>query len=338
MTFEKKQQLKQIIFRESITNQGFTYILDEKERERNLFNWQDGKSVQKVKDYFANHQIKWWTCCFDAPKGVKPDGKSITRHLVSSQVACINHLFFIKHDKETVLSIINGIKGLPVKFKEVLNIPCDKGENNYIAFEVIASQDYLHEETLKRGEYCTSVDAFVYAVDENNERWLIPIEWKYTETYGREDKSIEDNPNKESGNEEKGKTRLSRYCNLEGDNLIGNSKQLKSLDDYKHSIYFQEPFYQLMRQTLWAECICNSKDEKILPAKHFVHIHVCPKDNKELLNKHYVEVTNKNTMEEAWREMLTDQSLYHLIDPKDLMEPIAKKYPDLYNYLKKRYW
>ncbi len=328
VTFEKKQQLKQIKFRESITNQGFTYILDEKERERNLFNWQDEKSVQKVKDYFANHQIKWWTCCFDAPKGEKPDGKSITRHLVSSQVACINHLFFIKHDKETVLSIINGIKGMPVKFKEVLNIPCDKGENNYIAFEVIASQDYLHEETLKRGEYCTSVDAFVYAVDENNERWLIPIEWKYTETYGRKDKSIE----------EKGRTRLSRYCNHEGDNLIGNSKQLKSLDDYKHSIYFQEPFYQLMRQTLWAECICNSKNEKVLPAKHFVHIHVCPKDNRELLNKHYAEVTNKNTMEEAWREMLTDQSLYHLIDPKDLMEPIAKKYPDLYNYLKKRYW
>ena len=75
-----------------------------------------------------------------------------------------------------------------------------------------------------------------------------------------------------------------------------------------------------------------------MPAKHFVHIHVCPKDNHELLNKHYAEVTNKNTMEEAWREMLTDQSLYHLIDPKDLMEPIAKKYPDLYNYLKKRYW
>lgn len=328
MTFEKKQQLKQIIFRESITNQGFTYILNEKERERNLFNWQDGKSVQKVKDYFENHQIKWWTCCFDAPKGVKPDGKSITRHLVSSQVACINHLFFIKHDKNAVLSIINGIKGMPVKFKGVLNIPCDEGENNYIAFEVIASQDYLHEKILKRGECCTSVDAFVYAVDENDERWLIPIEWKYTETYDREDKSAG----------AKGKTRLSRYCNLEGNNLIGNSKQLRSLDDYKHSIYFQEPFYQLMRQTLWAECICNSKDEKILPAQHFVHIHVCPKDNKELLNKHYAEVTNKNTMEEAWREMLTDQSLYHLIDPKDLMKPIAEKYPDLYNYLKKRYW
>lgn len=99
---------------------------------------------------------------------------------------------------------------------------------------MIASNDYLHEKELKRGEFCTSVDAFVYALDERSERWLIPIEWKYTET--------------------------------------------------KHSIYFQEPFYQLMRQTLWAECICRNKGEKVLPAEHFVHIHVCPKDNRGLLN------------------------------------------------------
>ena len=71
-----------------------------------------------------------------------------------------------------------------------------------------------------------------------------------------------------------------------------------------------------MRQTLWAECICRNKVEKVLPAEHFVHIHVCPKDNRELLNKCYSEVTDKSSMEEAWREVLTDQSLYHLVDPK----------------------
>jgi hypothetical protein len=203
---------------------------------------------------------------------------------------------------------------------------------------VVASKDYLHEKDLKRGEYCTSVDAFVYALDENNERWLIPIEWKYTETYERDDKSIESEPNKEPGNESKGKTRLSRYCNIKRDNLIGNSKQLKSLPKYKHSIYFQEPFYQLMRQTLWAECICNSEEEKVFPAEHFVHIHVCPSKNEELLNKRYAEVTNKPSMEEAWREVLTDQSLYHLVDPKELLQPIAQTYPKLYNYLQSRYW
>lgn len=338
MTFEKRQQLRQLIFRKSITEKGFTYILDDNERDRNLYNWQDKDSVQKVKDYFDEHHIKWWTCYFDTLKGQGPDGNKITRHLVSSQIACINHLFFIKHDKDAVLSVINGIKGMPVRFKEVLNVPCDKGKDNYIAFEVIASRDYLHEKCLKRGQLCTSVDALVYAVDENGECWLIPIEWKYTETYDIDDKSTEADPNKEVGNEAKGETRLSRYCNIDGDNLIGNSKQLKSLPTYKHTIYFQEPFYQLMRQTLWAECICKNKDEKVLPAEHFVHIHVCPQDNVELLNKHYAGVTDKLTMEKAWRDMLTNQSLYHLVDPKDLMEPIAESYPELYNYLKYRYW
>ena len=328
ITYEMRQQKQQELFRKSITNKGFKYILDDSERDRNLYNWQDKGSVQRVKDYFKENKIKWWNCYFDAPKGQKPDGLNITRHLVSSQLACINHLFFIKHDKEAVLSIINGIKDMPVKFKDVMNIPCDKGSYNYIAFEVVASKDYLHEKDLKRGEFCTSVDAFVYALDENNERWLIPIEWKYTEKYERDDKS----------NGTKGKTRLSRYCNTKDDNLIGNSKQLKSLLDYKHSIYFQEPFYQLMRQTLWAECICNNKEENVLPAEHFVHIHVCPKENEELLDKWYAEVTNKPSMEEAWREMLSDQSLYHLVDPKELLQPIAQTYPKLYNYLQSRYW
>ena len=327
-TYEVKQRKRQELFRKSITSKGFTYILDDSERDRNLYNWQDQASVQRVKDYFKDNKIKWWNCYFDAPEGQKPDGLNITRHLLSSQVACINHLFFIKHDKEVVLAVINGISDMPVRFKDVINIPCDKGTDNYIAFEVVANKDYLHEKDLKRGEFCTSVDAFVYALDENNERWLIPIEWKYTETYERDDKSIGT----------KGRTRLSRYCNTEGDNLIGNSKQLKSLPKYKHSIYFQEPFYQLMRQTLWAECICNSEEEKVFPAEHFVHIHVCPKENKELLDKWYAEVTNMHSMEEAWREVLTDQSLYHLVDPKELLAPIEQTYPELYRYLQNRYW
>lgn len=338
MTFEKKQQIKHIAFRQQLSPTGFTFILSKEDREKNLYDWQNADNVREVTDYFANHHIKWWNCTFDAPKGQEPDGKKITCHLLSSQVACINHLFFIRHDRDAVLSIINGIKDMPVKFKEVMNIPCDQGDANYIAFEVVASKDYLHEKHIERGEYCTSIDALVYALDENGERWLIPIEWKYTESYPDEDKSTETNPYKEPGNEDRGKTRLSRYCNIDGDNLIGNSIQLKSLANYRHSIYFQEPFYQLMRQTLWAESICNNKNEKVLPAEHFVHIHVCPKDNQELLARHYKNVTEQPTMEGAWREMLTNQSLYHIVDPEDLMMPISDAYPALYTYLKERYW
>ena len=335
MKYKEKQQNNQTIFRESITERGTAYFLDVNEREKNLFNWQDEDYVNSVKAYFKVNQIKWWKGRTEKD----PDRNSPTCNLLSSQIACINHLFFIKHDKDAVLSVINGIKEMPTKFNDVLNIPCDKGEDNYIAFEVTTGRkEYLNEDSNKRGEFCTSIDALIYAVDENNERWLIPIEWKYIETYDRKDLSVESNPRKEPGNKEKGKTRMRRYCNIEGNNLIDNSKQLRSLPDYKHSIYFQEPFYQLMRQTLWAECICNSKDERVLPAKHFVHIHVCPRENTELLNRHYREVTAEPTMEKAWREMLVNQSLYHLIDPSDLMKPIAEKYPKLIEYLKNRYW
>lgn len=327
MTYKKSYKASQIRVQNciagKISSQHKKFILPVDESYKNIYGWENNKNIVAVRNYFAENNIKWWSCKYD-PIG----GADITRHMLSSQVSCLNHLFFIKHDAKAVLSLINGLKGVPVKFKNVLNIGCDKGWDNYIAFEVAASADYLHEKELKRGEFCTSLDAVIYALDENDERWIFPIEWKYTESYPREDLSMG----------EKGKVRLSRYCNIQEDNLIGNSCQLKPLADYKGSIYFQEPFYQLMRQTLLAERICCNKDDRYTPAKHFIHIHVCPSANKELLYGEYNDVTDKEGMETAWRSMLKDQSLYHLVDPKEFMQPIAETYPELYAYLNTRYW
>lgn len=67
-----KQKKQQELFRKSITNKGFKYILDDIERERNLYDWQDKDSVQRVKDYFKENEIKWWNCHFDEePDGLK---------------------------------------------------------------------------------------------------------------------------------------------------------------------------------------------------------------------------------------------------------------------------
>ena len=137
---------------------------------------------------------------------------------------------------------------------------------------MVSSRDYLNEDGPTRGANCTSVDAFIYATDDNGERWLIPIEWKYTESYQREDKSAEDYKGRgQKGKHGKGEKRLGRYADL-----INSSEQLIPLPDYHGSIYFQKPFYKLMRQTLWAEQICRSKEESVIPAQHFVHVHVCP--------------------------------------------------------------
>jgi hypothetical protein len=206
--------------------------------------------------YFANNDIEWHKDTKGEPeKG--PEG-----HLLSSNIACINHLFQ------------------------------------------------------------TSVDALIYAVHKNSKKYIIPIEWKYTEKYGNEDKS----------NGLSGETRLKRYSKL-----IDNSSYLKSFSTYKNSVYFFEPFYQLMRQTLWAEQMINHNNTETIKADDYIHLHIIPKQNKELLDKKY-KISNKG-LYDTWIDNLHDKNKYRIIDPSDLMKNINKdKYSDLLEYLSKRYW
>ena len=263
--------------------------------------------LDAVKRYFAENKISWWNG--DSPSG----------HVLSSQIACLNHLFAIRHDKEAVLKILNGVCN---EFVDVLPIKCDKDEQ-FIAFEVVSQGDYLNEVNTTRGANCTSVDAFILAKHKSNKTWLIPIEWKYTEHYYSDDKS--------SGSD--GATRIRRY-----NNLIKNSAQLKWFDDYK--VYYQEPFYQLMRQTLWAEQMIAHQSTEILHANDFLHIHVIPKDNEALLrrNPRFPYTVSGESMESTWRSCLKDPSKYIIVDQQDLLTPIVNTYPALTAYLNTRYW
>ena len=264
--------------------------------------------------YFKDNDISWWG-------GDKPSG-----HTLSSQIACLNHLFAIMGDKEAVLAMLNGVRD---EFKEVLSVQCDAAPQ-YIGFEVVSEEDPLNEKTSTRGSNCTSVDAFIYAKHKDDSIWLIPIEWKYTEHYANLDKSNEDRQGEEKGSNGKGQERVRRYSALTDASL-----QLKSLDSYYGSIYYQDPFYQLMRQTLWAENVVKLKEEK-LKADNYMHIHVIPSANKDLLDKKYS--VSSMGMEDTWRSMLNNQSKYIIVDPQKLLEPIKDKYPELVSYLKKRYW
>ena len=257
--------------------------------------------------YFMDNGISWWR------------EKEPTGHVLSSQIACLNHLMPIMDDKDAVLAIINGIKN---EFTEVLPLNNDK-EPHYISFEVVGSKDYLKEGTQLRGANCTSIDSMILARHKSGKNILIPIEWKYTEAYSDSDKA----------KGKPGRTRQSRY-----NHLISNSGQLVRLEVYRGSIYYQEPFYQLMRQTLLAEQIIAHKDTEVLKADDFVHIHVIPKNNTDLLDKIY-KVSGK-TLEDTWRSRLKDNSKYLIIDPSDLFAPLKgnEKYKDLISYLETRYW
>ena len=82
-------------------------------------------------EYFAENGIKWWG-----------GDEESTGDTVSSQVACLNHLFALRKDKDALLALVNGIRD---EYKEVLPLACDK-EAGYIAFEVVRDKDHLNEQ------------------------------------------------------------------------------------------------------------------------------------------------------------------------------------------------
>jgi hypothetical protein len=276
-------------------------------------------------EYFKLNSISWW------------GGRRPTGHVLSSQIACVNHLFQIRVDKSAVLTILKNVSN---DFVDVYQINTDKYLPAYIQFESVSDNDYLNEGQPNRGSNCTSIDALIFAKHKSGEKWLIPIEWKFTEYYNNTDKSIEDSdkksPKYRKGDEAKGKERLDRYCYNKKGRLIDTSMFLKSYSVYRNSVYFFEPFYQLMRQTLWAEQMIKNKDNETIKADNYLHVHVIPTENKDLLNKVYK--CSGLDMETTWRKQLNDQTKYQIITPNKLLNGIdSLKHKDLLNYLNTRY-
>lgn len=255
---------------------------------------------EDVLEYFQQNNVAWW-------------GGKLTNHPLSSQVACLNHLFPIRNDKEAVLSIV---KQVCPDIVNVLPIVTDKYLPAYIQFESVSDVDHLNEKNTTRGANCTSLDALILGKHKDGRNILFPIEWKYVEAYGNEDKGTND-------------TRRSRY-----DNLINHSKQL--IPTNSNEVYYYEPFYQLMRQTLWAEQMVINKDKESIKADEYTHIHIIPTNNKDLLQKKYL-ISDKG-MEDTWRDCIKDQNKYQIIEPKQLISKINSiKYKELINYLDYRY-
>ena len=168
----------------------------------------------------------------------------------------------------------------------------------------------------------------MYAEHKDGSRWLVPIEWKYTEHYGNTNKATEGLKADPVGG--KGAVRLGRY----GD-LIRRSEQLRDTDS---AVYFFEPFYQLMRQTLLVEQMVRHSDQETLKADRFLHVHVIPASNNDLLRKSYK--CSGAGMEETWRRQLQDQSKYRIVDPQHLLSALGSsgRYASLLERLHGRYW
>ena len=272
-----------------------------------------------VINYFNVNGITWW-------HGTKPTG-----HILSSQISCINHLYPIRNNYNAVVSLAKRINP-EIEGVEILNN--DKpGTRGYISFEVVSDNDHLNEKKngsnkMKRGNHCTSVDAVILA-KKGQIRTLIVIEWKYVEHYDNTDYS------KNKKGKRDGDSRVNCYSGIDVENpcLIQNSNQL--LNEVS-PIYFYNPFYQLMRQTLWAEQMIRYRDSESIKADDYIHVHVVPEGNKQLLDKRY-KCSGMN-MKETWEKQLKNHMKYLLISPNSLLSALSDEFKELKEALDRRYW
>ena len=101
----------------------------------------------------------WWESDCLTPSG----------HLLSSQIACVNHLYYIRQRKDLATAILKAIDNNVIEAVKV--------DTGYVEFEFIGKKNYLGEKSFTRGSNCTSIDAVMLGRDKQGKYRLFPIEW-----------------------------------------------------------------------------------------------------------------------------------------------------------------
>ena len=157
-------KIRDDVFRDP--GRGVYHKLERKFVLRNpMLNLWDGIREDAL-SYFERNQIDWWGDVGNQPTG----------HLLSSQIACINHLYFVRQRKDVATAILRNICSEIVEAMVV--------DDGFVEFEVVGDQNYLGEESHTRGEYATSIDAVMVGKKPDGRNILVIIEWKYTEDPG----------------------------------------------------------------------------------------------------------------------------------------------------------
>lgn len=265
-------------------------------KDSNLNLWEEIRA--NALQYFDRNKITWWMGNTNCPTG----------HLLSSQVACVNHLFYLHQRKDLATAVLNGIDK---EITEALIV-----DDGYVEFEFIGSKQYLEEKSWTRGANCTSIDSVMIGKNAKGIKIFFLIEWKYTENYQSEDKYIPE------------RAKVYDYL-IEDKQSPFKKKNVRA--------YYYEPFYQMMRQTLLGWKFVENKDHC---CSDYRHIHVIPKENKELLNKITSPDLKGENISEAWKSVLNNPDKYITISPQELLSPCSEivDSKSLLSYLKSRYW
>ncbi len=304
MKYIERERQKAIKIRDKIFKDPGSGVFFGKEREFVLsdpiLNLWEGIRFD-VKSYFKKNGIPWWS------GNIEPTG-----HLLSSQVACVNHLYPFRQRKDCVDKILNNISTKLLESSYV--------DSGYVEFEKTGKQPLGKERSVQRGANSTSIDSFMIGKNENGEKILILIEWKYTESYTPQ--SIL--------NSKAGTNRLEVYREL----LLKDNCPIITKN---HEDLFYEPYYQLMRQTLLGWTMTQNKE---YGATDWLHIHVIPEENKELREQITSKNLKGNSFEESWKSQLRYPDKYIVISPQELLKPIieTEDTKSIISYLTERYW
>jgi hypothetical protein len=249
-------------------------------------------------DYFQRNNIAWWN----------PNGSGPTGHLLNSQISCVNHLYLLRQRQDLASVVLRAID------EEVSE--AETVDDGYVEFEFIGAHRYLKEREFSRGANCTSVDAFMIGRTGQGSRRAFLLEWKYIESYGREDLYKAE--------------RAKVYDHL----ITDTDSPFKPKEP--QAFYF-EPFYQMMRQTLLGWQISMHGDHGCTSYRHVL---VVPEQNAEFHQKITSPHLEGASVSEAWRAILKRQDLYISTTPNKLMQPVigGRDTKSLTSYLKWRYW
>lgn len=306
MNYQESERKRMIEIRDDVfrdpgggvyLHRGIEYEKDEILKDASLNLWEGIR--EDALNYCEKHRISWWRV------GV---GKRVTGHLLSSQVACFNHLYFLRQRKDVATAILRNI--CPEIIEAVVV------DNGLVEFEVIGSQNFLGEKSHTRGAYATSVDAVMVGRKQDGMNILVLIEWKYTEDYRSENKY------------KPARSKVYDPLLAEPDCPI----QPPSFE----SLYY-EPFDQLMRQTLLGWKMVQSREYN---CDEYIHLHVIPSENKQLKESVTSPNLEGDTMSDAWRNVLRNPSRYQVITPEEFLLPIKKCHDTIaiLSYLNRRYW
>lgn len=293
--------------------------------EKNLF----APIRDEVLLYFSGHvpgvegSVRFWH-----PGGEKVVAGHVcslpTGHILSSQVACLNHLFPLCHDGKAVTLLLRGLRPDMV---EALPVGIH-ARDMFVEFEVTGGGSYLNEEqrnrSLTRGANATSVDAVMKGRDARGNIRLFLIEWKYTESYT-------------SAVPEDMENRLWRYRSF----FTRDGSPFTFCNSGVDAMFFAElltePYYQLMRQTLlgWKMTQDPSRNGQ---ATSFTHVMVIPRGNIALRSGCAGIAGHQGDLAGTWNTLVREPALF--LAPEELLHPLTTQpdYARLLDYLCRRYW